>query len=69
MVQRTSATATPKYKCAYTHRIRVPALTSAHRGIVGSARVILHEEGVRGFYKGILPQLYALGPNWAVYDG
>ena len=32
-----------------------------------SAQVIMKEEGIRGFYKGFLTQLYALGPNWAAY--
>ncbi|KIW18631.1 hypothetical protein PV08_02920 [Exophiala spinifera] len=38
-----------------------------YRGIVGTARVIWREEGVRGMYRGLGPMLLGYLPTWAVY--
>ncbi len=38
-----------------------------YRGIVGTARVIMAEEGVRGMYRGLGPMLMGYLPTWAVY--
>ncbi|KAK5483136.1 hypothetical protein LTR43_008674 [Exophiala xenobiotica] len=38
-----------------------------YRGIAGTARVILREEGVRGMYRGLGPMLLGYLPTWAVY--
>ena len=38
-----------------------------YRGIVGTARTIFHEEGIRGLYRGLGPMLLGYLPTWAVY--
>ena len=38
-----------------------------YRGLVGTARVILAEEGLRGMYRGLGPMLLGYLPTWAVY--
>ena len=39
----------------------------AYRGVVGTARMIWGEEGVRGLYRGLGPMLLGYVPTWAVY--
>ncbi len=41
--------------------------TQLYRGMVGSARVIWREEGLRGMYRGLGPMLLGYLPTWAVY--
>lgn len=38
-----------------------------YRGVVGSARTIFKEEGIRGLYRGLGPMLMGYLPTWAVY--
>jgi len=38
-----------------------------YKGIVGTGRVIWHEEGIRGMYRGLGPMLLGYLPTWAVY--
>jgi solute carrier family 25 folate transporter 32 len=38
-----------------------------YRGVLGTARVIWHEEGVRGMYRGLGPTVVGYLPTWAVY--
>jgi len=39
----------------------------AYKGMVGTARVIWREEGLRGLYRGLGPMLLGYLPTWAVY--
>lgn len=50
-------------------RPRNPARPSraVYRGLVGTARVIWTEDGVRGMYRGLGPMLLGYIPTWAVY--
>lgn len=41
--------------------------TQAYNGMVGTARVIWREEGLRGMYRGLGPMLMGYLPTWAVY--
>jgi solute carrier family 25 folate transporter 32 len=41
--------------------------TQAYKGMVGTARVIWAEEGLRGMYRGLGPLLMGYLPTWAVY--
>ncbi|KAI9712523.1 MAG: hypothetical protein M1812_006832 [Candelaria pacifica] len=41
--------------------------TAAYRGMVGTARVIWREEGLRGMYRGLGPIILGYVPTWAVY--
>lgn len=38
-----------------------------YNGVLGSARTILKEEGIRGLYRGLGPMLLGYLPTWAVY--
>jgi solute carrier family 25 (mitochondrial folate transporter), member 32 len=38
-----------------------------YKGIIGTARVIWTEDGVRGMYRGLGPMLLGYLPTWAVY--
>lgn len=39
----------------------------AYKGMIGTARVIWMEEGLRGMYRGLGPLLLGYLPTWAVY--
>ncbi len=41
--------------------------SAAYRGMVGTARVIWREEGLRGMYRGLGPIILGYVPTWAVY--
>jgi solute carrier family 25 folate transporter 32 len=45
----------------------LPGEVPKYHGVVGTLRVILQEEGIRGIYKGLGTTMIALGPNWSVY--
>ncbi|KAJ9660437.1 hypothetical protein H2198_002555 [Neophaeococcomyces mojaviensis] len=38
-----------------------------YQGVIGSARTIFKEEGIRGLYRGLGPMLLGYLPTWAVY--
>ncbi|KAI9827045.1 MAG: hypothetical protein M1819_007037 [Sarea resinae] len=38
-----------------------------YRGMIGTARVIWREDGIRGMYRGLGPMLLGYLPTWAVY--
>ncbi|KAL1894822.1 hypothetical protein Cpir12675_003467 [Ceratocystis pirilliformis] len=38
-----------------------------YNGLIGTAKVILHEEGVRGLYRGLGPIVFGYLPTWAVW--
>jgi len=38
-----------------------------YQGVIGSAKTIFNEEGVRGLYRGLGPMLLGYLPTWAVY--
>lgn len=40
---------------------------SRYRGLWGSGRVVLEEEGFRGFFRGIGPSLATVPTFWALY--
>lgn len=39
----------------------------AYRGLVGTAKTIWSEEGVRGMYRGLGPLILGYLPTWTVY--
>ncbi len=41
--------------------------SQAYKGMIGTARVIWTEEGLRGMYRGLGPMLIGYLPTWAVY--
>lgn len=41
--------------------------SAAYRGLVGTARSIWQDEGVRGMYRGVFPMVLGYFPTWAVY--
>lgn len=46
---------------------RPPTSGQVYQGLVGTARVIWKEDGVRGMYRGLGPMLLGYLPTWAVY--
>jgi solute carrier family 25 folate transporter 32 len=46
------------------HAVGTPLL---YRGMVGTARTIWKQDGVRGMYRGLGPMLLGYLPTWAVY--
>lgn len=44
-----------------------PPAKQIYRGVIGSARTIFREEGVRGLYRGLGPMLMGYLPTWAIY--
>jgi solute carrier family 25 (mitochondrial folate transporter), member 32 len=46
---------------------RISPSSAAYSGMVGTARVIWHNEGLRGLYRGLNPMLLGYLPTWAVY--
>lgn len=45
------------------------AVSTPYRGLVGTARTIWTQDGVRGLYRGLGPMLIGYLPTWAVYMG
>ena len=41
--------------------------SQAYKGMIGTARIIWKEEGLRGMYRGLGPMLIGYLPTWAVY--
>ncbi|GAB7351978.1 hypothetical protein MBLNU459_g2504t2 [Dothideomycetes sp. NU459] len=44
-----------------------PASAVVYRGLVGTARTIIHQDGLKGMYRGLGPMLLGYLPTWAVY--
>lgn len=48
-------------------KVAVPSSTAVYRGLVGTARTIVRQDGLRGMYRGLGPMLLGYLPTWAVY--
>lgn len=48
---------------------RPPSSGQIYQGLIGTARVIWKEDGIRGMYRGLGPMLLGYLPTWAVYMG
>ncbi len=46
-----------------------PSPSTLYSGMVGTARVIWNQDGLRGMYRGLGPMLLGYLPTWAVYMG
>lgn len=46
---------------------RITPASAAYSGMIGTARVIWRDEGLRGLYRGLNPMLLGYLPTWAVY--
>lgn len=40
---------------------------TVYRGLVGTVRTILHQEGLRGLYRGLGPTVWGYLPTWGIY--
>lgn len=40
---------------------------AVYRGMVGTAKTIIQQDGIRGMYRGLGPMLLGYLPTWAVY--
>jgi solute carrier family 25 folate transporter 32 len=50
-----------KAQCRHSH----PGLK--YRGMLDALKVMIREEGVRGYYRGLSASLWAFIPNWSIY--
>lgn len=48
-------------------RLSVPQKAAVYNGMLGTAKVILREEGMRGLYRGLGPIILGYLPTWAVW--
>lgn len=46
---------------------RIAPASAAYSGMIGTAKVIWRDEGLRGLYRGLNPMLLGYLPTWAVY--
>ncbi|THZ27077.1 hypothetical protein D6C91_02381 [Aureobasidium pullulans] len=44
-----------------------PSTTQVYRGLVGTARTIVRQDGLKGMYRGLGPMILGYLPTWAVY--
>ena len=44
-----------------------PPSAVVYRGLVGTARTIIRQDGLKGMYRGLGPMLLGYLPTWAVY--
>ncbi|KAK4964215.1 hypothetical protein LTR66_012414 [Elasticomyces elasticus] len=44
-----------------------PGSRAVYRGMIGTARTIIRQDGLRGMYRGLGPMLLGYLPTWAVY--
>lgn len=44
-----------------------PPASAVYRGMIGTARAIIRQDGVKGMYRGLGPMLLGYLPTWAVY--
>lgn len=44
-----------------------PPVGEMYRGLVGTAKVIIRQDGIKGLYRGITPMALGYTPTWAVY--
>lgn len=46
-----------------------PSSRAIYHGMIGTARTIIQQDGLRGMYRGLGPMLLGYLPTWAVYMG
>jgi len=46
---------------------RLPGQEPKYNGVSGALKVLIREEGIRGWYKGLGTTTMALVPTWAIY--
>lgn len=44
-----------------------PPSSAVYRGLVGTAKTIINQDGLKGMYRGLGPMLLGYLPTWAVY--
>lgn len=44
-----------------------PSSAAIYRGLIGTTKTIVHQDGLRGLYRGLGPMLLGYFPTWAVY--
>ena len=65
-VIKTKLQAGNSFYASNAHRSGPPA-SQLYHGMVGTARTIMRQDGVRGMYRGLAPMLIGYLPTWAVY--
>jgi solute carrier family 25 folate transporter 32 len=49
------------------HLQGAPTSSLVYRGLVGTARTIIRQDGLKGMYRGLGPMILGYLPTWAVY--
>ncbi|KAG9705351.1 hypothetical protein KCU84_g4499, partial [Aureobasidium melanogenum] len=49
------------------HSQNSPSTSQVYRGLVGTARTIVRQDGLKGMYRGLGPMILGYLPTWAVY--
>lgn len=49
------------------HSQGAPTTSQVYRGLVGTARTIIRQDGLKGMYRGLGPMILGYLPTWAVY--
>lgn len=44
-----------------------PSNTVVYRGLLGTAKIIIQQDGLLGLYRGFTPMVMGYVPTWAVY--
>lgn len=52
---------------AAQNNLLLPPKAAVYNGMLGTGRVILSEEGIRGLYRGLGPIILGYLPTWAVW--
>lgn len=50
-----------------SHTGKPPSSSAIYHGLIGTARTIIRQDGIRGMYRGLGPMLLGYLPTWAVY--
>jgi solute carrier family 25 folate transporter 32 len=66
-VIKTKLQAQGSFRQQQHHSQGVPSSAAVYRGLVGTARTIVRQDGIKGMYRGLGPMILGYLPTWAVY--
>jgi solute carrier family 25 (mitochondrial folate transporter), member 32 len=66
-VIKTKLQAQGSFSVASLQQPHAPAASAIYRGLMGTARTIVRQDGLKGMYRGLGPMLLGYLPTWAVY--
>lgn len=66
-VIKTKLQAQGGFRAAQRRNLTLPPKAAIYNGMLGTGKVILKEEGLRGLYRGLGPIILGYLPTWAVW--